>query len=531
MLKKNKSQFFKNRIFIFKILQYFISIKKYPKYLRFIKQHGLKNIYYSLLNNTNDAVNNFLINQNHNIWFSKNFSNDSYLLKQRQFSKKFLLQPKISVIVPVYNPPELEFVKCVKSVLNQSYQNWELCIVDDKSTNENIQVIIKKYANLDKRIKFVIRKNNGHISKASNTALKISSGNYVALLDHDDFLWPNALYEVVKTINENPQVNFIYSDEDKIDINNKHLDPYKKRSFSPETLLGCNYITHLAVIKKNLVSSIGGFRIGYEGSQDYDLFLRIIRKTNKIVHIPKFLYSWRAIESSVASGKSNVKNYAYDNGAKAITDYLKASNLNAYAVKANDRGLYSIKFNQLPQKLDLVLIGNENLRRWKKFQKQNKNITFYLISSLKHVNKLKFDENAYIFFFNSSILPPQFKQLQIAAAYLEIPDLELVSGIIKSKNRIVQSGYTKINNKFIDVIYQEKIKPYMSLNYTKILANYDAVSLNTAVIQGKIFNKFLTNFKKNTFSSLDELGIFISKKLVKNNKRVATYPYIFNKNL
>src|SRR5690606_32657433 len=155
------------------------------------------------------------------------------------------------------------------------------------------------------------REKNGHICKASNSALKLAKGEYVALLDHDDILWPNALYEEVKSINSNPSVDFIYTDEDKIDLDGKsHVNPFFKPDWSPEFLRSINYITHFSVIRRKLVNKVGGFRPGYEGAQDWDLFLRVSRQTSNIHHIPTVLYSWRKSENSTAQQPS-AKDYAY----------------------------------------------------------------------------------------------------------------------------------------------------------------------------------------------------------------------------
>jgi glycosyltransferase involved in cell wall biosynthesis len=234
---------------------------------------------------------------------------------------------KISILCPVYNTP-VKFLKmCLDSVLDQSHSNWELCIVDDASESQHVRDIVEAYAKRDQRIRFFIRNQNGHISQASNDALKLATGDYVGFLDHDDVLRPNALAETAKLLHQDARIEFIYSDEDKLSKRGRPVDPFFKPAWSPHYLRSRNYISHFTVIKKTLVEEVGGFRTGYEGAQDWDLFLRVTRhlKENQIAHIPHVLYSWRQSAASTASRKplSKTKPYAYENQRKALEDDLK----------------------------------------------------------------------------------------------------------------------------------------------------------------------------------------------------------------
>lgn len=231
--------------------------------------------------------------------------------------------PLISILLPTYNTPETFLRECIESILVQSYPNWELCIADDNSSDKLVIKIIKEYMKKDKRIKLVERPQNGHISKATNSALEIAKGEFVSLMDHDDVLWPNALYETVLAIRKNQKVDLIYSDEDKIDGTGKtHSYPFLKPNFSPEFLESCNYITHFSTIRKKLMNEIDGFRAGYEGAQDWDLFIRIGERTDQIVHLPKILYSWRIHEASTASD-TDAKPYVYEAQRKLLEDHIK----------------------------------------------------------------------------------------------------------------------------------------------------------------------------------------------------------------
>ncbi len=238
-------------------------------------------------------------------------------------AEAFPFRPLISIVVPVYNTPERWLSKAIDSVRAQVYSNWELCIADDASTEPHIRPFLEKVQREDSRIKAIFREKNGHISAASNSALEITTGEFIALLDHDDEIPPHALYEVVSALNTRPETDLVYSDEDKIDEEGRRHAPYFKPDFLPDLFHGQNYTSHLSVYRTKLVKEIGGFRIGYEGSQDWDLALRFIEKTRpeRILHIPKVLYHWRAIPGSTALLISE-KNYPVEAARRALTDHF-----------------------------------------------------------------------------------------------------------------------------------------------------------------------------------------------------------------
>lgn len=236
--------------------------------------------------------------------------------------KKLKYNPLISIIIPVYNIDSNLLEDCLDSVLNQHYENFEICIADDCSTKKETKETLKKYEKLDDRIKVVYRKKNGHISEASNSAIKIATGEYIAFLDDDDILTEDALYLVAEALNKDKKIDMIYTDEDKMDLNGNLCEPFFKPDFSPDTLLSFNYITHFAIYRRTLVNKLGGLRSEYNGAQDFDFVLRFTEITNKIYHIPKVTYHWRKVEGSTAL-KMSSKNYALEAGKKAIEDALK----------------------------------------------------------------------------------------------------------------------------------------------------------------------------------------------------------------
>ena len=236
----------------------------------------------------------------------------------------FRTKPVISVLVPVYNPPEGLLEKSLQSVVDQLYPHWELCIADDASTEPHVRPVLEKFAASDPRIRVVYREKNGHICEASNTALDLVTGDYVALFDHDDVLAPTALYEIAAEIDANPHAKLLYSDEDKIDGEDRRFDPYFKPDWNPELIYGQNYISHLTVYKADLLRELEGFRPGYEGSQDWDLLLRAIERipSTAIRHVPKLLYHWRAIPGSTALQISE-KSYPLDAARRALEDHFR----------------------------------------------------------------------------------------------------------------------------------------------------------------------------------------------------------------
>ncbi|MEZ0537117.1 glycosyltransferase [Caldicellulosiruptoraceae bacterium PP1] len=290
-------------------------------------------------------------------WIDKNEPKEKDLITQR--NTKFMIEPKISIVVPTYNTPKEFLVDMIESVLDQTYKNWELCIADGGSKN-NTRDILKEYALRDSRIKVKLLEGNKGIAGNSNEALSLATGEYIALLDHDDLLPPFALFEVVKVINEKPNVDFIYSDEDKItEDGKKRFDPHFKPDWSPFTLRSYNYITHLSVVKTSLIKKIGGFREGYDGSQDYDLILRATEISKEIFHVPKILYHWRISNNSTAL-KPETKLYAYESAKKALSDHLERLDINGYVENGPVYGRYNIRYKYEKEPFVSIIIPNKD---------------------------------------------------------------------------------------------------------------------------------------------------------------------------
>ncbi|HEX2639334.1 MAG TPA: glycosyltransferase, partial [Pyrinomonadaceae bacterium] len=224
--------------------------------------------------------------------------------------------------------------RAIESVRGQIYENWELCIADDRSTLGHVREILEEFAAADTRIKVVFRNENGHISAASNSALELATGRFIALLDHDDELAPHAFYFVAKEINAHPDSDIIYSDEDKTDERGRRFAPFFKPDWSPDLLYSVNYVNHLTVYRTELLRECGGFRVGFEGSQDYDVLLRMVERTKpeNIRHIPKVLYHWRAVAGSVAQA-ADEKPYAHGRARAAIAEHFERTGVSANVVR------------------------------------------------------------------------------------------------------------------------------------------------------------------------------------------------------
>lgn len=272
--------------------------------------------------------------------------------------RNFAHRPKISLIMPTYNSDAKLLEMAINSVQIQTYDNWELCIADDASTNMDTINTIKLASESDKRIKTAFRVQNGHISEASNTALELANGEFAAFIDHDDTIAPDALFWLVYSINKFPNADMIYSDEDKIDENGQYFDPYFKPDFSYDLLLAQNYICHFTAIKLSKLQQIGGFRKGFEGAQDYDLILRLITEIDckNIIHIPRVLYHWRATAGSTAYAIGE-KKYVVQAGINALDDYFATNKIKAKVYEAPERkGNFRVKYDVDDKSLVSIII-------------------------------------------------------------------------------------------------------------------------------------------------------------------------------
>lgn len=337
------------------------------KPLRSIKSwvNGIKSIF---------SINSF-INKNkisidgdtcHAIQFNAQVQRDDYVLWVQRYGHiteqdrdlyhrkiaDFGVKPLVSILMPVFNPNIAYLKRAIQCVLDQIYENWELCIADDFSSDLKVREYLSSLDGLNGRIKVIYRDSNGHISAATNSALSISTGDWISFMDQDDELTSDALFWTVKSINENQLLKIIYSDEDKITSSGIRHDPFFKPDFNLDLLLSQNFICHFISYRRDLIHELGGLRIGFEGAQDHDLLLRALQfvDVNQIFHIPKILYHWRSHSSSTASGVQ-AKSYAVDAGQCAINDYLRRVGAEGFCESVEDG--YRVHY-ALPRKTPLV---------------------------------------------------------------------------------------------------------------------------------------------------------------------------------
>lgn len=294
--------------------------------------------------------------EKYQVWIKNNEPTAEELEVQRQ--TKFEINPKFSIVIPMYNTPVNFFTELVDCLKTQTYSNWEMCLADGSpKKNEELDPIIKS----DERIKYVFLNENKGISGNTNEALKLATGDYILLVDHDDLIPVFCLYELAKTINKNPEAEFIYTDEDKIEgTKDKRCDPHFKPDFAIDTLRSNNYITHLSVFKKELMDKLGGFRDKYNGAQDFDIIIRATENTKNIIHIPKVLYHWRVHPNSTAM-VADAKPYAYEAGIKVIEDHLERQGLEAKVTHGGDiPGVYEVEYKVKGNPKVSIIIPNKD---------------------------------------------------------------------------------------------------------------------------------------------------------------------------
>lgn len=340
------------------------TITNYIALIKFLKPIHLKKAYFIYKTQGKEAFIAKLKSKfkkdslSYNDWFINNhLPNQKELQDQR--NTKFKFNPLISIITPTFNTPKKFLIEMIESIKNQTYANWELCIADGNS-NDETKKILKEYAKKDKRIKVKFLPKNLMISGNSNEAISIATGDYIGLFDHDDLLTPNALFEIVKVLNEDKKIDFIYTDEDKVNENsNYYFDPYFKKDFNLYLLRSQNYICHFSVFKKDLIDDEKKvFRSEFDGSQDYDLILRLSEKAKKIYHIHKILYHWR-VHSNSTAGDASSKMYAYEAGKKALIEHYKRQKIDIKDVeKLEILGTYKTNFILNNKPLISILIPN-----------------------------------------------------------------------------------------------------------------------------------------------------------------------------
>lgn len=291
-------------------------------------------------------------------WYRAYIPTEETLETQRK--QKFDYSPLISIAVPAYQTP-VEFLRqMIESLIVQTYSNWELCIVNASPDNEEMQKVLAEYSAGDSRVRFCNLKENLGIAENTNRAFAMAKGEFVGLLDHDDLLAPNALYEIVKILQDHPQADALYTDEDKVTTElDEHFQPHLKPDFNLDLLRSNNYICHFFVVRKSIVEKAGGFRKEFDGAQDYDFIFRCTENAGEVLHVPEILYHWRTHKASTADNPAS-KMYAFEAGKRAIEAHLERTGTKGEVSHTQDLGFYRVKYPVQGKPLVSVIIPNKD---------------------------------------------------------------------------------------------------------------------------------------------------------------------------
>lgn len=281
---------------------------------------------------------------------------------EKQKKRKWKYAPKISVVVPAYETPEKFLCQMIDSLLEQTYENWELCIVDASPGNASMEYVLREYANRDSRIQWRKLEKNLGIAENTNAAFAMASGDFVGLLDHDDLLAPNALYEIAAALEKEPDIDVLYTDEDKVRGDSlEHFQPHLKPDFNLDLLRSNNYICHFFVAKRTLVEQVGGFLAAFDGAQDHDFIFRCVEQAEHIHHIPEILYHWRTHQSSTADNPDS-KRYAFEAGRRAVEANLERCGLKGQVSHTKDYGFYRVTYPVQGRPFVSIIIPNKDAK-------------------------------------------------------------------------------------------------------------------------------------------------------------------------
>ena len=291
-------------------------------------------------------------------WYEAYVPDEAALEKQRHHH--FEYSPLISVAVPAYRTPEKFLAQMIDSLLAQTYGNWELCIANGSPEDSAMKKVLEEYTKKDSRIRVSELTENKGIAGNTNAALEMAQGEFVGLLDHDDLLAPNALYEIVRALDEDRTLDAVYTDEDKVTTElDEHFQPHLKPDFNLDLLRSNNYICHFFVVRRSIVQKVGGFRQEFDGAQDHDFIFRCIETAEKVGHIPEILYHWRTHKASTADNPAS-KMYAFDAGKRAIEAHLKRTGTEGTVSHTPDLGFFRVKYPVQGQPLVSIIIPNKD---------------------------------------------------------------------------------------------------------------------------------------------------------------------------
>lgn len=534
----------------------YVSLTNLRKLIKYIKIYGFKVCKAKILNKLNNNIDPVAYQR----WFDEHKVTQEEMNRQKEYV--FQNSVLVSIIVPVYNAPEEFLREMIESVINQTYQNWELCLADGGSQDKTIN-ILREYEKKDSRIKVKCLMENKGISENTNSALGMVTGAYIALLDHDDVITPDALFEIMKVINKHDSPEFIYTDEDKMDSNSgKLFEPHFKPDFSPDTLRSYNYITHFSVFSKELLKKVGDFNPDCDGSQDYDMILRLTEKSNKIFHIPKILYHWRMHQNSVSLNPSS-KLYAYKAAKKALANHLDRIGLKGEIVDGKFLGSYKEEYRIESKPLvSIIMLYREEANHLDISINSILNMSTYInieiliVSSDKTIKRIndytiklektnvikvikcdvelnnaqainyasKYAQGEYLILLNNGIKIITKDWIEQMIMYCQRDDVAIVGGkLYYTNNRIYNSGIVIGVEGSAGKIYcggsKEEVGYY---GRGVIVQNLSAVSSECMMIKRNIFND-IDGFNSNYYGEL--MGVDLCLKLRRKGYLVVLNPY------
>lgn len=441
-------------------------------------------------------------------------------------------QPLISVILPVYNIEEKWLRSCIDSVRTQIYAKWELCIADDASPSAHVRRVLDEYVASDDRIRVVFREKNGHISAASNSALELANGEYAVLLDHDDELSPDALYRVVAEINAFPDVAVLYSDEDLIDENGRRFGPKFKPDFSRDLFYSLNLMTHLCAYKTDVLRAVGGFRIGLEGSQDYDLELRALEqiKESQIRHIPRVLYHWRVIRGSLAFSLDE-KPYAHEAARNALRQHFERSSIDA-EVSESFHNLHRVSYRGPRPPSATVIVspvsGESSLTR-----AIDGSIETIVVRDIDRKTRAEILNSTaarsaldVLLFLDGNLHPVDGSGVAELASFAMLPEMGAVGGrILKNRFAVEQTGLVLDH----DLCPRKAFAGYARIApghmfRNRQIGNFSAVSISCMAIRRELFDEiggFDTSRDLDGFFDVD-----LCLRLWEMGKRIVVLPHV-----
>lgn len=466
------------------------------------------------------------------IWQEKNRLDDNLLELQRRYI--FKEDYKFSIVVPVYRTNAEYLRAMIDSIKAQTYSDWELCIVDasEYKSGEDKETIniIEKYLADDKRIKFIVLEENHGISANTNAAIEMATGDFIVFADHDDMLAPDALFECAKLLENEPDADIIYSDEDKIVAGGtKRFQPYFKPNFNIDLLRANNYICHLFVVRMSIAKQVGILNPDLDGAQDYDYILRCAEKTDSIYHIPKILYHWRCHENSTSENPDS-KLYAFKSGKKALEDHIKRKKIDAKVEEGPYHGTYHIIYGySKTTPITIIVVGDriydkacvDSIECSSKYV--NKNYLF--IEKKEQIKEVVKDiRTDYVWIINNRFEVKSLKCIEEMLGYLTRPEVGAVGAKICNKKYILQAGIDVDQEG--SVIYPFKgYGRFEAGNFNRLVSTRDCYSVSSdCVMLDK--SVLLSMIMPDKAGCENDLELILGKTLKKLNKYAVYNPYI-----